>query len=158
MEAEGRSRIAWAKKNGDRRRAIVHQPSPTTRLLDALNGHDPEAVRGLLHPEFLYEEVAGPGPASVNAFLHEFGLVFDAFPDIVFRPVRETAEGDRTYLEFRAFGTHTGVFLNVPPTGTTAIVSGVFNVHANGGTIRRMRMTVDFGGLRRQLLLAARRY
>ena len=115
-------------------------------------------MRGLLDGDFVYEEVAGPGEPSVAAFLHQFTRVFEAFPDIVFRPVRQTVEGNRTYVEFRAFGTHKGAFLNVEPTDTIAILSGVFNAESGEATIRRIRMTVDFGGLRRQLLLAARRY
>jgi predicted ester cyclase len=87
----------------------------------------------------------------------ELQMVFDAFPDIVFRPVRHIKQSDRHLLEFRAFGTHRGEFLSVPPTNTTAIVSGVFNLQSDDGVIRRLRMTVDFGGLRRQLLVASRR-
>jgi predicted ester cyclase len=131
--------------------------SPTARLLEALNTHDPQAVRAVLAPDFTFEEVAGAGAPSIDAFLHEFGRVFDAFPDVLFRPTRETQEGIRTYLEFRAMGTHRGEFLNVRPTGITAVFSGVFNAEHDGDRICRMRMTVDFGGLRRQLLLAAQR-
>jgi predicted ester cyclase len=83
-------------------------------------------------------------------------LVFDAFPDITFRPVRHTFEAARSYVEFRAIGTHRREFLNVPPTGTVVIVSGVFNLECDDNSVRCLRLTIDFGGLRRQLLLAAR--
>ncbi|MBV9281796.1 MAG: ester cyclase [Chloroflexi bacterium] len=130
--------------------------SAAARLLDAINTHDLTRVRGVLASDFVYEEVAGPGELSVEALLHELDLVLSAFPDLLLRPVRQTTEGERTYLEFRGMGTHSGEFLSVAPTGATAIVSGVLNVAGGGAGVRRLRMTVDFGGLRRQLLLAAR--
>lgn len=126
------------------------------RFFGALDAHDPEALRGLLSPDFVFEEVAGAGERSVDALTHEMGMVFAAFPDILFRPVRRSLEGNRVYAEFRAFGTHQAEFLNVPATGAVAVFSGVFNLEVDDEMVRRLRMTVDFGGLRRQLLLAAR--
>ena len=135
----------------------VQQNEAISRFLGALDRHDADELRSVLAADFIFEDVAGEGEQSVNALLTECGMVFDAFPDIVFRPVRQTAERDRHYVEFRAFGTHRGEFLHVPPTGTLAIVSGVFNLAEDGRVIRRLRLTIDFGGLRRQLLLAASR-
>jgi steroid delta-isomerase-like uncharacterized protein len=134
----------------------VNDGSATARFFAALNTRDPDGMRQALAADFVFEEVAAAGEPSVDALLTEFRMVFDAFPDITFRPVRESAEGDRTYIEFRAFGVHQQEFLNVPPTGAMAFISGVFNVKADQDVIRRLRMTVDFGGLRRQLLVAAR--
>jgi predicted ester cyclase len=131
--------------------------SAIMRFFDALNAHDPNKMREALGSDFVYEEVAGEGRSSAEALLSEFRMVFDAFPDIIFRPVRQTVEGDRTYVEFRAFGVQEREFLNVPPTRTMAIISGVFNVVEDQRVIHRLKMTVDFGGLRRQLLVAARR-
>jgi steroid delta-isomerase-like uncharacterized protein len=139
-----------------RRKKILEDGSASARFFEALNAHSPEKIREALALDFVYEEVAAEGEPSVEALLSEFGMVFAAFPDITFRPVRQTAEGARTYVEFRAFGVHQREFLGVQPTGTMAIISGVFNVEAEQGAIRRLRMTVDFGGLRRQLLVAAR--
>jgi steroid delta-isomerase-like uncharacterized protein len=126
------------------------------RFVEAVNSHDPERIRAVLAPDFTFEEVAGPGNASVSALVSWFEPVFEALPDITFHPIRQTREGDRTYVEFRAMGTHQGHFLNVPPTGTVALVSGVFNVAGSRELVRRLRLTVDFGGLRRQLLVAER--
>ena len=127
-----------------------------TRFLDALNSREPEEVQATLASDFLFEEAAGPGKPSIEALMSELSAVFAAFPDMSFRPVRHTDVDGRIYLEFRAVGTHLGEFLGVPATGTTAILSGVFNLDGAGGRVRRLRMTADFGGLRRQLLMAAR--
>jgi steroid delta-isomerase-like uncharacterized protein len=126
------------------------------QFLEALNTHDPEHIRAALTHDFTFEEVAGPGDPSTIALTEWLQALFDALPDITFRPVRQTQEGNRTYVEFRAIGTHDGTFLNVPATGTMAIVSGVFNLVGESGRVERLRLTVDFGGLRRQLLMAAR--
>ena len=125
------------------------------QFICGINSHDQHSVREILAPDFTFEEVAGPGEASVEALLEELRLVFDAFPDIQFRPVRQTRDGNRTYVEVRAVGTHRAEFLSVPATGTTAIISGVFNLESDE-TVHRLRLTIDFGGLRRQLLLASR--
>jgi predicted ester cyclase len=134
----------------------MQDTSPASRFVDAINSQNADLLRGVLTPDFVFEEAAGPGERSIEALLHELRIVFEAFPDLMFRPIRETIEGGRTYLEFKGIGTHRGEFLQVPPTGTTAFVSGVFNLADAGERICRLRMTVDFGGLRRQLLLAAR--
>jgi predicted ester cyclase len=134
----------------------MQEASPASRFVDAINSQNADRLRRVLAPDFVFEEAAGPGERSIEALLHELRIMFEAFPDLIFRPIRETVEGGRTYLEFKGIGTHRGEFLRVPPTGTTALVSGVFNLEDAGERIGRLRMTVDFGGLRRQLLLAAR--
>jgi predicted ester cyclase len=133
----------------------VEKSEPVTALLDALNGRDLDAVASLLAPGFVFEEVAGSGDASRVALLAEIEMIFAGLSDVVFRPARVDRDGDRTYLEFRAMGTHSGEFLGVPPTGTLAVVSGVFNVTQDDHFSHSRRWTIDFGGLRRQLLMAA---
>lgn len=127
------------------------------RFLDALNSHDLGQLDEVLAPDFVFEEVAGAGEASRAALRQELQMVFSAFPDITFRPVRRSREAARTYVEVRALGVHQGPFLGVEPTGAAATVSGVFNLQDEEGLIKRLRLTIDFGGLRRQLLLAAAR-
>lgn len=134
----------------------VQESSTVSRFLEALNTHETNRIRDVLTPDFVFEEVAGEGEPSLKAFLDELGMVLTAFPDIAFRPVRQTRQAERVYVEFRAIGTHQRQFLDVKPTNGMAIISGVFNLEQNGNGIRRLRMTVDFGGLRRQLLLAGR--
>jgi predicted ester cyclase len=134
----------------------MQEASPALRFVDAINAQNADLLRTVLTPDFVFEEAAGPGERSIEAFLHELRIIFEAFPDLMFRPIRETTEGGRTYLEFKGIGTHRGEFLQVAPTGTTAFVSGVFNPEDADNRICRLRMTVDFGGLRRQLLLAER--
>jgi steroid delta-isomerase-like uncharacterized protein len=122
----------------------------------ALNSGHGDDLDNLLTEDFVFEEVAGAGAASRDALKAELEAFRTALPDISFRPVRVARDGQRIYLEFRAMGTHRGAFLNVSPTNTFAIVSGVFNVALQDGQIARLRLTVDFAGLRRQLLQAAR--
>jgi len=134
----------------------VTQESTVQAFLDALNSGDVNGVESVLAPDFEFEEVAGAGQPSRAALVSELELIGAAFPDIQYRPVRQTSEGDRRYVEFKAIGSHRGPFLGVPPTGNLVIVSGVFNLETTEESVRRLRLTVDFGGLRRQLLLAAR--
>lgn len=124
-------------------------------LLDALNSHDPAAISALLAPDFVYDEMRGAGQTGAEAVLAEFALVFAALPDITFRLVRISGLEDGFHLEFRALGTHQGEFLGVLPTNTLALFGGVMTIRG-GEQIEHLRMTIDFGGLRRQLLTAAR--
>lgn len=126
-------------------------------MLDALNARDLNAVRSLLAPDFVFEEVVGGGEPSRRALLAEIEMILAGLSDAVFRPARLDRDGGRTYLEFRAMGTHSGDFLGVPATGALAMVSGVFNVTQDDRYIRSLRWTIDFGGLRRQLLMAAQK-
>jgi steroid delta-isomerase-like uncharacterized protein len=133
------------------------QDSPVEAFVESINARDLDKVCAVLPDDFLFEEVAGPGAASVDGLLSELRMIFAAFPDIVFRPVRHSRDGNRTLVEFRAIGTHNGEFVGVPPTGSVAVASGVFSAVEAGRKIARLRLTVDFGGLRRQLLTAQRR-
>lgn len=129
---------------------------PIDDFFAALNQHDLEALRRLLAFDFVFEEVAGPGEPSVKSLADELQLIYSGLPDITFRPVRRVTDDGKTIVEFRAIGTHDATFLSVPATGTTAIVSGVFAFEGSK-RIDRLRLTVDFGGLRRQLLTASGR-
>ncbi len=128
---------------------------PVVMLLDALNARDLDEVRALLAADFVFEEVAASGEPSRAAFVAEIELIFAGLSDVMFRPVRLSTEGDRDFLEFRAVGEQTGKFLGIPATGAVAIVSGVFNVIEDNEHIHALRWTIDYGGLRRQLLTAA---
>ena len=130
------------------------RPDPLELFLTALNEHDTTALESSLGSDFLYEEVASAGAPSREALTTELSMLFDAFPDLHFRIVRISEQDGRRFLEFRAIGTHKGEFLGVAPTMSFTIASGVFNVQADDDSIHRMRMTLDFGGLRRQLLIA----
>ena len=127
------------------------------RFFTALDSGDWNGLDGMLAEDFTFEEVAGSGAPSRDALKEELGVLRSALPDLSFRPVRIEPAGDRLYVEFRAMGAHRGELLHVAPTGTFVILSGVFNLVISGGRISRLRLTIDFAGLRRQLLQAARR-
>jgi predicted ester cyclase len=127
------------------------------RFFATLNSGDWDSLDGLLAEDVIFEEVAGTGLPSRNALKEELAVLRSGLPDLSFRPVRVEPAGDRLYVEFRAMGAHRGELLRVAPTGTFVILSGVFNLAISSGRISRLRLTIDFAGLRRQLLQAARR-
>jgi predicted ester cyclase len=129
-------------------------PEPLEVFLRSVNAHDTLALNGSLAPDFVFEEVAGPGAPSRDALSAELGMLYAAFPDLHFRIVRISEEEGRRFLEFQAIGTHEGEFLGVAPTKAFTIASGGFNLEADEEFIHRLRLTLDFGGLRRQLLIA----
>lgn len=138
----------------ERDHTIVDESSPVAHLMQALDSHNLEQLRRQLSHDFVFEEVAGPGRESIEALEHHLQLFFDAFPDLTFKTARKEHVDQRAYVEFRAIGTHKGAFLNVDPTESLAIVSGVLNLQISGGLVQRLRLVVDYAGLRRQLLVA----
>lgn len=130
----------------------------TQRFLDALNTWDPVLIEAVLGDAFVFEDVSGPGERSRRAFLDVLHMMRSAFPDLTFRATRHAlSEEGRTVIEFKAMGTHQGEFLGVAPTGAFTIISGAFNLAHSDGRVTRLRQTIDFAGLRRQLLMAAGR-
>ena len=120
-----------------------------------MNDPDPRSLRGTLAETFVFEEAAGAGEPSIAALTQEAEMIRRAFPDIEYRAVRRTQSAGRSLVEFRAIGVHEQDFLGVPATASLAMFSGVFNLKIEGMRVSRLRLTIDFGGLRRQLLLAS---
>src|SRR4051794_28060627 len=123
------------------------QPDPAAeRLFDVLNRHDLELLDSVLADDFVLEDVAAPGTRSREAFTAEMDLIFAGLPDLIFRPVRVVEDAGAEVIEFRAMGTHKGAFLNIQPTDSFALVSGVFTIRVENDRIARLRLTIDFGG------------
>ena len=137
------------------RRLMIQASALIDRLFACLNAHDDDCVRSLLSSEFEFVEGAPPGAPSERALLDRLALLRRAFPDIVYRVARTREESGWHYVEFKALGTHSHEFLSVQATSALMVISGVFAVQQRHDLICRLRVTLDFRGLREQMLVAA---
>jgi predicted ester cyclase len=98
----------------EQNKALVH------RFAERINAKDLEGALALVGPNFV-EHAAGPGlPAGVEAVRAWFTLLFAGFPDAHYTILDVVAEGDKVVVQACSQGTHTGMFIGVPPTGKRA--------------------------------------
>jgi steroid delta-isomerase-like uncharacterized protein len=127
----------------DENKAIVQ------RAFDAMTA-GPDAWRsehGNLFAESLVGHFSGMPPVDASTHL-EFGLsTFEAFPDLE-RPVDDmVAEGDKVVARWTSYGTHTGHFQGLPPTGRRASMSGITIFRLEDGKIVEEWSESDMLGL-----------
>ena len=90
--------------------------------LDALNRHDPEAIRPFIDPAVRRAHL----PSGAEAWIADLTELFDAFPDWQWRRIQLLVEEDRLAVHLRASGTHsrTGRHVNVAEFGFYRVVKG----------------------------------
>jgi len=74
-----------------------------------------------------------------------------AFPDMDWTIEEQIAEGDKVVTRFQWTGTHLAEFCDVPATGRSVKVRGVFIDRLEGGKIKETFCIMDFFGLMLQL-------
>lgn len=74
-----------------------------------------------------------------------------AFPGSQLTIDEEIVDGDRVALRFTQRGTHNGVFMGIPPTGTSFSMSGQTVLHFRDGRVVERWSTVDMLSLLVQL-------
>ena len=92
------------------------------RLIDAINRQDSEALRDVIHPDYVYrapgEELHGIG--GLEGLLSAYRQGFPDF-EIVIDDV--FGDEDRVAILFTFTGTHLGELMGVPPTGESVSVN-----------------------------------
>jgi steroid delta-isomerase-like uncharacterized protein len=74
-----------------------------------------------------------------------------AFPDIQYTIEDQVAEGDKVVTRWKARGTHTGEFRDIPPTGKQVAVTGITIFRIVGGNVVECWTNVDELGMLQQL-------
>ena len=88
----------------------------------------------------------GHGPSAIRDV---YVRVLEAFRNLHVMEVRRMAlliDGNRAALRFEFSGTHSGVFLGVPPTGKQFTVQGVTLTTVDDALITHERRVYDFTG------------
>jgi hypothetical protein len=110
------------------------------RVIDAVNAHDLDALRGMYAPDARTRRPGWPREGGPDDLLVSYGTDFACVPDIRLEPVSTLAEGAHVSSELRIIGTNTGPTVlgdvgkallgadieAVPPTGRSIDLPAVF--------------------------------
>jgi steroid delta-isomerase-like uncharacterized protein len=88
------------------------------------------------------------GPEGVKQWIK---YLHSTLPDLHVTIEDMIAEGDRVVVRDTWHGTHTGPFLNIPPTGKKFILKGIVIWRIEKGKIKERWATLDRWGLKEQL-------
>jgi hypothetical protein len=119
------------------------------RVIDAVNAHDLDALRGLYAPTARTRRPGWPQDGTPDDLLASYGMDFACVPDIRFEPVSTLADGAHVSNELRITGTNTGPTVlgdfgkallgadveAVPPTGRSIDVPAVFLHEVRDGLV-----------------------
>lgn len=99
----------------------------------AMNSHDIEKVRQLLHPQYSYTGSDGQRREGPQAGIDVATMYLNAFPDMKLDLKNIYSMGDVTVTEYTAQGTQKGKFMNINPTNrrVNVPVCGVIEVREN---------------------------
>ena len=85
------------------------EPTVNRRLAAAFNAHDLDALVACFHDDYRSEQPAHPGRAFTGneQVRSNWGEVFAGVPDMTAEVLREAADGDTVWSEWRFGGTRT---------------------------------------------------
>jgi len=118
---------------------------------EVLSQHNLDVLPELVAQDFVEENPVpgqGPGRDGLRQFLN---AMFEAFPDLRWRPQEVVAEGNRVVAWSIWTGTHTGDFFGVPATGRHVSVEAWTLDQFRDGLIVKSRIIMDVMGLMQQL-------
>lgn len=117
-------------------------------FLEALNRHDPEAVREFLAPDVRRAHL----PAGADAWLDDYADLVRGFPDWQWRRIQIVVEEDRFAVHLRGSGTHTGTFRHLPPTRRRVSIAAFAMYRVTRGRIVEASGTDDAEAIRAAVL------
>jgi steroid delta-isomerase-like uncharacterized protein len=126
----------------------------TEALKEALNSHDVDSILSFYAPDFEGMDVsqakAQKGPEEIRQALNQY---LEAFPDLRLENEDILLQGDRVALFWRAYGTHRGTWMNIPPTHRMVTVRGVSLLTIQSGKITQALSIWDLAGFLRAVRL-----
>jgi len=119
---------------------------------DAWNKHDPAQVDHIYAADFVDRSPDIPGIAHTREGLKQFmGVYLRAFPDARITIEDQLTDGDRVVTRWTGYGTQTGEFMDMPPSGRKVAVPGVQIDRFAGGKIVEEWTLFDQLGMLQQL-------
>lgn len=92
-----------------------------------------------------------PQPMDKAGVRDFYTMIFSAFPGSQLTIDEEIIDGDRLALRFTQRGDHNGVFMGIPPSGTSFSMSGQTVLHFRNGRVIERWSTADMLSLLMQL-------
>jgi steroid delta-isomerase-like uncharacterized protein len=154
-----RKSIKW--KYRDRRFQILREKIMSDLLLEltdalthAWNAHDVERIAGFYAANFEGIDIsqAAPqrGPQAIQRLANEY---LSAFPDLRFENEQTIIQDERVAFVWRAWGTHRGTVMNIPPTCREVSVRGMSLLTFSGRKITHSISVWDLAGFLRAIRL-----
>ena len=113
-------------------------------MLDALNRHDLDDLRGFLQPGVRRAHL----PAGADAWIEEYADLLHGFPDWQWKRIQLLVEDDRLAVHLRGGGTHTGVFAHIAATRRRVSIASFAMWRVDHGRIAEARGTDDAAQIR----------
>jgi predicted ester cyclase len=110
-----------------------------------------EAVDRFFSPDCLARLPGALIPTDRKGLKAFIGMLYSAFPDLSHTILDQIAELDKVTTLVRAGGTHTGAFLNIPPTGKSVVITDIMIVRILDGKVVELWAQFDLLGLFQQL-------
>ena len=104
-------------------------------LMTAISSGDLDAVSGLLDPDLVSHGAFGDvhGPAGFVEIM--VTNIRNAFPDFEVAAVGHIQQGDMVSWRIEGFGTHSGPFFGLPPTGKRIRIKGIHQARIKAGRL-----------------------
>lgn len=113
-------------------------------VLDALNRHDLDDLRGFLQPGVRRAHL----PAGADAWIEEYADLLHGFPDWQWKRIQLLVEDDRLAVHLRGGGTHTGVFAHIAATRRRVSIASFAMWRVEHGRIAEASGTDDAAQIR----------
>lgn len=113
-------------------------------VLDALNRHDLDDLRGFLQPGVRRAHL----PAGADAWIEEYADLLHGFPDWQWKRIQLLVEDDRLAVHLRGGGTHTGVFAHIAATRRRVSIASFAMWRVDHGRIAEASGTDDAAQIR----------
>lgn len=121
-------------------------------MLQAWKDRDWDAIRDVLHPDYMYIGPDGERVSGVDAGLAAGWSSFaESFPDGDYAVQGVYVVGDTIVTEFRFSGSHIGDFEGIAPTGNSVEIEFCNVMHLRDGKVVAERDYLDTHGLLQQL-------
>jgi steroid delta-isomerase-like uncharacterized protein len=131
----------------DRNKEIIR-----TLAEDVIHRGDLDRVAEFFAPEYAPHDPSNPGRRGGVEGAREFiGMLHAGLGDVRYSIEGLTAEADRVVYRWTLQGTHTGVFMGIPPSGRTIRVTGMDMFRLADGKIVESWASADALGMLQQL-------
>lgn len=122
------------------------------KMLQAWKDRDWDAIRDVLHPDYVYTGPDGQRVAGIEAGLVAGWSSFaESFPDGDYEIQGVCVDRDTLVTEFRFTGTHTGDFEGIAPTGNKVEIEFCTLMRLRDDKVIAERDYLDTHGLLEQL-------
>lgn len=120
-------------------------------LFEVGNEKDADAYLELLHEDFVNRSAPPGMPNDREGYRQYFNMFVNAFPDYELTLEDMVVEGDQAMTRWIGRGTHTGEFMEIPPTGKRGELEGLTFYRIADGKVIEQRANLELLGLLQQL-------